>query len=202
MPQRPRFRRLGSAAAISAGAAALVLAGAPAASAQTAAAPRRCVKGTDPASTLENWKCQWEKWRDGLPKPTAPKPSKKPARKPAAKKPVAKHKPKPKAAPKPKPKKAPSGGGVTALSDPVPYGTDAPVTTPPVPQVANRPTDAVTTSAGTAVAPQTRLVSPVAAAEPQEGRMLWVAAAAGAAGAVGTLQLTVAGRAVSRRRRR
>src|SRR5688500_10469567 len=82
--RRQRFRRFGSTTtAVSAGAMVLVFLGAPAAYAGTAAAPKPCKKGTDPQSTLENWKCQLGNLRESLtpkkpqttPKPT---PSKKP----------------------------------------------------------------------------------------------------------------------------
>ncbi|WP_019633823.1 hypothetical protein [Actinomadura atramentaria] len=213
MPQQRRFRRLGSATAVSAGAAALVFLGAPAASAQ-AAAPRECAKGTDPASTLENWKCQWDNWTDGL----KPKPSPTPTPKPS--KPTTKPKP-PAAKPKPKPTKdrpaapprttvsvpggaAGAGGGVTELSRPgaQPYSPGAPSAGSlalPTPQVAGAPGAAATTANQTA-APQMRLVSPVAAAEPQRrGMLLWVAAAAAAAGAAAALQISVVSRGFARR---
>ncbi|WP_155884900.1 hypothetical protein [Actinomadura flavalba] len=211
MPQQRRFRRLGTATAVPAGVVALVFLGAPSAQ---AAAPAECKKGTDPASTIDNWKCQWKNFEEGL----KPKPS--PTPKPPVKKPVAKPAKPPKKAPAKAPKsrpvakpKAPSAqvptgtipapqpppsGGVTTMSRTVaqPYTPTPGTGILPAPQVA---TDPNTLPDATATVPQTRLISQVAAAEPANGEMLWVATAAAAAGAVGALQLMVIGRATRRR---
>ncbi|MEW2360107.1 hypothetical protein [Spirillospora sp. NPDC029432] len=76
MPQQ-RLKRLGSATAVSAGGALVLVAlsAPPAAAAGRAAAP--CPKGTDPASTIDNWKCQLDNIREGLEpkKPATPAPS-------------------------------------------------------------------------------------------------------------------------------
>ncbi|WP_192809339.1 hypothetical protein [Actinomadura montaniterrae] len=206
MPQR--LRRLGTAsAAVSAGALVLVLA-APAGE----AAADTCKKGTDPASTIENWKCNLGNLRKALtptptptPKPTPTEQTKKPA--------VPK-------APAPKKTKAParsggsgsvpSGGGagsgpsaMTGGSGLKPYDDKAPLPSSglpgvlPTPEIAADP-NAYRAAPGSAAMPQTRLISPVASSEHESDQMLWVAAAAGAAGAVAALNISVAGRSLRR----
>ncbi|QKG19449.1 hypothetical protein [Actinomadura verrucosospora] len=208
MPQR--LRRLGTAsAAVSAGALVLLLA-APA----SEAAADTCKKGTDPASTIENWKCNLGNLRKSLtPTPTpTPKPTPtEQTRKPAAPK-----------APAPKKTKAPArgsggsggagslpsgaGGGPTAMTGGAglkPYDGKAPAPSSglpgvlPTPEIAADP-NAYRTLPGAATVPQTRLISPVASSRHESGQMLWVAAAAGAAGAVAALNISVAGRSLRR----
>jgi hypothetical protein len=205
MPQR--LRRLGTAsAAVSAGALVLVLA-APAGE----AAADTCKKGTDPASTIDNWKCNLGNLRKALtptptptPKPTPTEQTKKPAVPKAPKKTKA-------------PPRAggsgpgvPSGGGagsgpsaMTGGEGLKPYDDKAPLPASglpgvlPTPEIAADP-NAYRGAPGTATVPQTRLISPVASSEHDGGQMLWVAAAAGAAGAVAALNISVAGRSLRR----
>jgi hypothetical protein len=211
MPQR--LRRLGSAsAAVSAGALVLLLA----APAGEAAAAETCKKGTDPASTIENWKCNLGNLRKALtPTPTpTPTPSAKPstpAKKPSAPKSTAPKKTKAPArgsggghsAP---PVQGTSGGAPTTMTGGAglkPYdgkapsiGADLPGVLP-TPEIAADP-NAYRTAAGTAAVPQTRLISAVASSDDGDGQMLWVAAAAGVAGAVAALNISVAGRTLRR----
>ncbi|WP_433338394.1 hypothetical protein [Spirillospora sp. CA-294931] len=220
MPSNRHLMRLGTAStAVSAGALALVFLGAPAANAQAAAAPKPCKKGTDPASTIDNWKCQFDNWRESL------NPKKPATQKPPAKKPPAKNTGGGEAKPaKPAKGKVPSGkSGGSAPRVSVPSGSLAPQTAPeglrpytpdtgaaprlpgvlPTPEIAADPSAYLPPAGdGTGVRPQTRIMSPVAASEPSGGQTttLWVAAAAGAAGAVGALNLSVAGRSLRRSR--
>ncbi|WP_433461468.1 hypothetical protein [Spirillospora sp. CA-128828] len=207
MPQR--LRRLGTAsAAVSAGALVLVLA------APAADAAETCKKGVDPESTIENWKCNLGNLRDALtpkspaPKPTPPKTAKPKPEKPSAKKP---HKA-PAKAPR-KPSSSPGRGRAASPSGPStmtgpggfePYSGQTPSTAPGVPgvlpEIAADPNAYRYPAGRTAAMPQTRLISPVAASGRDDGQMLLVAAAAGAAGAVGSLNISVAGRALRRRR--
>ncbi|MBW8483365.1 hypothetical protein [Actinomadura parmotrematis] len=217
MPQqRRRFRRFGTTAtAVSAGTLALVFLGAPPVYAASAAAPKTCAKGTDPATTIENWKCQWNNWQDSVkPKPT-PTPTPKPAPSKTAK-PVKTVKPKPVKRTAPKggsggtrvsvPSGASLSSGATAQSVSgglSPYVAN-PQTAPqlpgvlPAPQVAAGPGSAQQTTALLAAAPQTRLMSPVSATERQNRQTLWVAAASAAAGAAAALNLSVLGRRLGR----
>ncbi|MFC5749667.1 hypothetical protein [Actinomadura rugatobispora] len=213
MPQQQRRpgrpRRLLAVSVVSTGAMALVVLNAPQAAA--AGAPKPCPKGTDPASTIDNWKCQLDNIREGLqPKQPDPTPSPSPTK---STKPPQKKKPgesKPKA---PGHDSGSSGGrsgtGGRAVPPvppgPVPQtGESRPLTTAdapeipgmlPAPQVATGPQN----EAGPAT--RTRLTAPVAASERQnDPTTLWVAAAAGAAGAVGALNLSVLGRTLRRPR--
>ncbi|GAA1591361.1 hypothetical protein GCM10009678_87000 [Actinomadura kijaniata] len=211
MPQQRRFRRLGSATAVSAGTLALVFLGAPAAHAGTAGTTQ-CKKGTDPASTIENWKCQWKNWQDSLkpkPKPTPkPTPKPKPSTKPPAKVDKDKSRPKPRdGAPKVRvPQGNPSApGGAAPMNQPEglrpykPGDAPAPANLPgvlPTPQVA----DPGAFPAPSGAVPQTRLISPVAAADHDSTEMVWVAAAAGAAGAMLGVNLSAVGRRLRRPR--
>jgi hypothetical protein len=202
MPQQQRRgKRLGSATAVSvgvsAGALVLVALSAPPASAAPAAAP--CPEGTDPASTIENWKCQLDNIREGLePKEPVTSPTPKPSQTSAP----------PKKEPRPAPKaparkpRTPSGDGggpagqappgvspQTAPGGLRPYSPGSAPDLPgllPAPRVAGGPDTTM---------PQTRLTAPVAASERQSAQAtLWVAAAAGAAGAVGAVNISVLGR--------
>ncbi|MWA00448.1 hypothetical protein F8568_008680 [Actinomadura sp. LD22] len=212
MPQR--LRRLGTAsAAVSAGALVLVLA-APAGE----AAAETCKKGTDPASTIENWKCNLGNLRKAL-TPT-PTPTPKPTPTEQTKKPAAPKAPKKTKAPARSGRSsgsggsggsgsAPSGGaggGASAMTGGEglkPYDGKAPLPSSglpgvlPTPEIAADP-NAYRAAPGTAAMPQTRLISPVASSERDGDQMLWVAAAAGAAGAVAALNISVAGRSLRR----
>ena len=214
---RQRIRRIGSAsAAVSAGALVLVLA-APA----SGAAAEECKKGVDPETTIENWKCNLGNLREALtpksPTPT-PTPTPKPTPKKTSQNTTTKTTKKAPAAPAKatrKPAAAPSGGGAAAPSGPAPmtdakglkpYSGEAPSAAPglpgvlPTPEIAADPNAYRDAAGGTAAMPQTRLISPVAAGGRDDRQLLLVAAAAGAAGAVGALNLSVAGRALRRRR--
>ncbi|GAA4156254.1 hypothetical protein [Actinomadura keratinilytica] len=216
-----RQRRLARIGAVSAGTAALVLlGGAQAVHAHAAAAPAPCPKGTDPASTLDNWKCQLDNLRESL---TPKQPTASPAPSPAP----SKAKPAPKATPTPKPSgSGGSGGGKRTASRPGTAGgsrsggtgagtgtrsVPAPLTAPggvrpyspsttadlpgllPSPQVAD--------AASGVVVPNTRLVSPAAASARDEGAtMEWLAAASGAAGAAAALNVSVLARRFRRTR--
>ena len=215
MPQqqrRPgRHRGLLAASMVSTGAIALVVLNAPPAQ---AAAPRPCPKGTDPASTIENWKCQLDNIRRNFepeqPTPTpAPSPTK--TAQPPSSKPGA-SKPKPKASkrgsgsarsgsrsarravPQPPPVPVPH----TAVSRPYP-ADDA----PEIPGALPAPEIAADPHTATGPATPTRLTAPAAASRRQGSPMtLWVAAAAGAAGAVGALNISVLGRTLRHTRAR
>jgi outer membrane biosynthesis protein TonB len=216
---RQRVRRLGTAsAAVSAGALVLVLA-APAAD----AAAEECKKGVDPQTTIENWKCNLGNLREALtPKSPTPTPEPEPTpskttkrhpektteskpRKAPAKKTTRKHAPAPRGGHAAAPP-APSGPSTMTDTEGLkPYAGKAPSTAPglpgilPTPEIAADPNAYQNPSGGTAALPRTRLVSPVAASG-NDDQMLLVAAAAGAAGAVAALNLSVAGRALRRRR--
>ncbi|MFG2019762.1 hypothetical protein [Actinomadura geliboluensis] len=217
MPQG--LRRLGSAsAAVSAGALVLVLAAPPA----DAAAAQECKKGTDPESTIENWKCNLGNLREAL-TPKTPTPTPAPTKttaKPAPKKTTSQSTKKStgkKTAAKPRrPAAPPSGARAADPSGPSPmtggaglrpYNGQVPAAglpgVLPTPEIAADPSAYRTGAGGTAPMPQTRLISPVAAgsgAGQDNRQLLLVAAAAGAAGAAGALNLSAAGRVLRRRR--
>ncbi|XRQ15573.1 hypothetical protein ACN3XK_33235 [Actinomadura welshii] len=216
MPQG--LRRVGTAsAAVSAGALVLVLA----APAQPAAAEEVCKKGVDPETTIENWKCNLGNLREAL-TPKTPTPTPEPTkttRKPAKKAAPSKKKAAPSRtakAPAAKPRKrspaprvqAPTGDAPAPMSAPGRARAN-PGTTPPAPglpgvlptpEIAADPNAYQNLQASTVAMPQTRLVSPAATTRDDNGRMLLIAAAAGVAGAVGALNLSVAGRTLRRRR--
>ncbi|MFC4049604.1 hypothetical protein ACFOY4_07920 [Actinomadura syzygii] len=204
MPQR--LVRLGSAsAAVSAGAIVLVISAGPA----DAAAAEICKKGTDPASTIENWKCNLGNLREAiLPKsPAAPTPA---PTKPAGPAPQKTSKTTPHKLPartpprRAAPRGAPAPSTMTDARGLRPYGGAAPPSrslVPPgvPPGVLPSPEVADPDVYQTSGTPRTRLISPVAATEGDTARTPWVAAAAGAAGAVAALHLSVAGRTLRRR---
>ncbi|MEV5831600.1 hypothetical protein AB0L25_39165 [Spirillospora sp. NPDC052242] len=200
-----RLVRAGTAsAAVSAGALALLFT-APAAHA--AAAPEVCKEGTDPASTIENWKCRLGNIRESLapgtpsPSPTPPPSSSAPA------KPSEPSEEPEEPAPEPEPERSEAaGGGAGGAPPPVleapvgdaPPAADVEVPAPepaggvlPAPEIAPEPV--------AAARPQTRLVAPVAATGEQTDRAVWVAAAAASAGAVAAVHLSVAGRVLRAR---
>lgn len=211
--RRQRFRRLGSTTAVSAGALTLVFFGAPPAYAGTAA-PQPCAKGVDPATTIENWKCQLGNLRESVMPSKTPAPSPSPSKKPALKPSTSGKSGKTSSGSAPKSRSTGGGGGgqtssgngPSALSRPgsvQPY-TDVPSAAPnlpgvlPTPEIAADPRAYLQRPAGGAT-PQTRLISPVASSERDDAQMAWVAAAAAAAGAVGALNLSVLGRGIRRR---
>lgn len=199
----PHLRRIGRTSALaSAGALSLVLLSAP-----PAYAEKKCADGTDPATTIDNWKCQLDNLRERLEQPTptpAPdpgedrsdEPAKDPVKKPV-KKPVAKR-PKAPAVTRPAPVAAPSGDDVPAPQSAAnrPYDAAVPDVTGllPDPQVAALP------PASGAPLPQARLVAQVGETPGQPGTVPLVAAAAGLAGAAAALNLSVAGRRRAARR--
>ncbi|WP_067805517.1 hypothetical protein [Actinomadura formosensis] len=212
MPQR--LRRLGSAsAAVSAGALVLVLA----APAGEAAAAETCRKGVDPESTVENWKCNLGNLRDAL-TPKSPAPTPKPTPRKTGENKTKRTTQRPVRAPAKAPRTPsglPGGGRGAAPSGPAPmtggdglkpYSGEAPAGASglpgvlPTPEIAAGPNAHQNSPGGTAAMPQTRLISPVADSGEDNRQMLLVAAAAGAAGAAGALNLSVAGRALRRRR--
>ncbi|GAA3978295.1 hypothetical protein GCM10023085_70910 [Actinomadura viridis] len=208
---RSRLGRIGAASALSAGALTLMALSAPPAA---AAAPRPCPKGTDPASTIDNWKCQLDNIRDGL-EPKDPAPSPAPAPAPTKKPP--KKTPETSPAKPPRRKADPPSGkdrgapGRQVAPPPMspqsrpysvqPYSTGGAPQLPgllPAPQVAG-PQGA----AQGGPMPRTRLTAPVAASERQDApATLWVAAAAGAAGMVGAFNISFLGRDLRRRHAR
>lgn len=203
-----RLRRLGTAsAAVSAGALVLLFT-APAAD---AAAAEVCKKGVDPESTIENWKCNLGNLREAL-TPKSPEPT--PTPKPARSKTTQKTAPSKSRAPaKKEPRKttsdpggrAPAAGGPSTMTGPgglKPVPGEPPSATAgvlPTPEIAADPNAYLSRPGGTVAMPRTRLISPVAASGNDNGQMLLVAAAAGAAGAVGALHLSVAARTLRRR---
>ncbi|MFI0479973.1 hypothetical protein [Actinomadura sp. 9N215] len=201
-----RLRRLGSASAAVTAGALVLLPPAPAANAATA---DTCKKGTDLASTIDNLACNLGNLRDALlpaspappPKPTPPKKPQKPApgnngaeapEKAPRKPPPAASAPRGRA-----PSTMTNADGLAPYTDGPPHDAPLPPGALPVPEVAKVPdTDR---PPGTVAAPRTHLISPVAASGNDSGQTPWVAAAAGAAGAVAALNLSVAGRALRRR---
>ncbi|MEV5574386.1 hypothetical protein AB0L06_30500 [Spirillospora sp. NPDC052269] len=224
MPQQRRLRRIGSAAtAVSATALVMTVLGSPAAYAGTAAASaaKPCVKGTDPKSTLENWKCQLDHLRDRVDHHNTPSPTPTKSKTPdkavngpggdgtgdhsgggngGGKTPQGNG-----GGPK---VNVPTGSGPSLMSDqaPQPFPETAPngrqTNLPgllPAPQVAG-PDGALP---GGAPLPQTHLVSPVAASEQTEGgQMIWVAGSAAVIGAAAALNLSHIARQMRRRPRR
>ncbi|MFI0408523.1 hypothetical protein [Actinomadura sp. 3N508] len=219
-----RLRRLGSAsAAVTAGALVLLL---PASAADASGragtgTAETCKKGTDPASTIENWACNLGNLREAI-LPSSPDPKPEPAPPKTPDKPAEPAKPAPGSGgkgaepPAKAPRKAPSAPGGEVPFGPfgpsgpsgsagfAPYAAGPPSDPAlppgalPVPELATGP--GAQAPRVTAAQPQTRLVSPVAASGDDSGQMLWVAAAAGAAGAVAALNLNVAARTLRRRR--
>ncbi|WP_026413015.1 hypothetical protein [Actinomadura oligospora] len=229
MPQQRRLRRIGSAAtAVSATALVVTVLGSPAAYAgtatTTATAARTCKKGTDPKSTLENWKCQLDDLRDRIdhhntpsPTPTRSKPPAKTVKSPGGdgkgdnsgggngerdKAPQGNGGGGDGGGPR---VNVPTGNGPSLMSDqaPQPFPAAAPngrqsnlTGLLPAPQVAGP--DGV--QPGGAPVPQTRLVSPVAASEPTKGgQMIWVAGSAAVIGAAAALNLSHIARQMRRR---
>ncbi|GGV35350.1 hypothetical protein GCM10010182_69230 [Actinomadura cremea] len=227
MPQRPgrpsprrperrsRARRLARAgtasAAVSAGALTLLFT-APAVHA--AGAAEVCEKGTDPASTIENWKCELGNIREALTSgEPSPGPSAPPSSAPAKPSEPADEPEKPAPAPEPErsgTEEGGGGGGSDGGSDgaggappPEPEGltgeAPAALTGAEAPAVPEPPGDVlpspeVAPEPVAAPEPQTRLVAPVSATGERTDRAVWVAAAAASAGAVAALHLSVAGR--------
>lgn len=208
MTRERRFGRPGRAATVvSAGALVLLVGGAP--PAHAAAPPRPCPKVVDPASALKHLQCQLERIR----KQFTPKPKPQPQPKKTVKK-GKKAPPTPKSAQPAKRAKttkpsgeaaAPSGlvtapRAYTGMGGPAAYRQNAPAALPaylPAPEIAARPGPA----GQTVVLTGTRLIAPVAASGPQQDtRVLWAALAAGTAGAVGAMNLSVMSRSIRRRR--
>ncbi|MFC4909424.1 hypothetical protein [Actinomadura gamaensis] len=226
MPQQQRFLRLGSAAtAVSATALVMAAFGAPAASAETAGATsaKPCKKGTDPKSTIDNWKCQLDNLRDhfdhhNTPSPTPTKSHDKDGDAPGGDGNGSGGGKKDDGGGGKAPKgggngngggprtSVPTGNGPTLMDDqaPRPFSSSTPTGQQqnftgllPAPQVAGP--NGVPQAGGQPV-PQTHLVSPVAASERTgDGQMLWVAGAAAVVGAAAALNLSHIGRQIRRR---
>lgn len=207
MPQQRRFRRLGStSAAVSLGALTLVITGAGPAGADTT---KGCARGADPITTLKNVPCRLENITgdtleitgditsgitddDSDPQPAGPQ--KKPTRPQAA----------PRGSTPPKPvtrRETPfTVTGVRTIRLPRPDGA-LPASQAGVSRLLPQPhVAAAPPSAGPQPAAANRLVAPMSATDPQQTRLLAVAAAAGLAGAMGALNLSVAGRRLRRPR--
>jgi hypothetical protein len=203
MPDQRRFRRLGvTSAAVTVGACALLIGGASPADAATT----KCAMGHDPATTVKSIECQLKETGTAIQKAIdklthkAPPAAKPPVKKPPVKmKPAKKPTKRTQAAPA-APQASAGGGGTAAtpLNNPgsvrpyTPQGTtpQLPGLLPEQPQVADQlPAGPIT---------ETHLVAPVAQTERQApASPVWIAGAAGMAGAVGALNLSLA-----RRRRR
>jgi hypothetical protein len=194
--------------ALSVSASALVLGSAlPASGAQdTAVKPKKCVKGTDPKSTLDNIVCQVQNTVDDIkkkiddstqPKKEVPKPKPKPK---AEKKTPKKNLKKTVGLSTPVQVEVPvSPGSTVALSRPekleqVPKLPTVADVLPDQPQVAPQTPEAV------AAAPQTHLISPVASVtSTDDGTALWVAGASGLAAGIVMLQFSLIGARLRRR---
>lgn len=199
MLDQRRFRRLGVTSAVTVGAFAFLLGGAGPADAAT-----HCAKGHDPKSTIASIACQLREAANNLQKqidklkrqnqPQTPPPQVKPP----TPNPTAKTSP-------PATKSSTRTGttttrtGSTGLTGPAslpgsvqPYTAGSttaqlPGLLPQVPQVADQlPASSVLT--------ETHLVTPMAAQVYQPQHVVWVAGAAGLAGVVGAMNLTMVGR--------
>jgi len=207
MREQRRFRRLGFAsAAISAGAFALVVGVASPADASTSA---NCVPGHDAASALKYLQCLANNIQNGVNKflhPTTAAPTKTSTPKATAKKTPAGVKHSKAAAPVRKANSAPArvtlpSGGTQPLAAPgqvVPVAGQPPQVggfVPQLPQVAG--------SGAQAATEETHLIAPVAAttadAPARIGEPVPVAAAAGLAGIVAALNISIATRRLRRR---
>ncbi|MFC5187384.1 hypothetical protein [Actinomadura harenae] len=232
MPQQRRLRRIGSAAtAVSATALVMTVFGSPAAHAGTsasaaaaAAAARPCKKGTDPASTLENWKCQLDNLRDRVDHHNTPSPTPTPTKKPgtSVKGPggngAGDHDNGGGGGGGGKTPKGGDGGGGPKVTVPTGNAPSLMNDRPPQPLTAAAPDGRETNLTGLlptpqvagpdgapaagALLPQTHLVSPVAASEPTGGgQMVWVAGSAAVIGAAAALNLSHIARTMRRRPR-
>jgi len=200
-----RFRRIGmTSMALSVSASALVLGSAlPAAAAEnTAAKPKKCVKGTDPKSTLENIACQAQNTIDDIKQKiddnNKPKevPEKKPPVKEKAEKKTEKSRPLRYSAPVEIPV---SPDSTVPLSRP-----EALKQVPELPSVAevlpDQPQVAPQSPTTIAAAPETHLVSPVASVtSTDDDTALWVAGASGLASGIVMLQFSLIGARLRRR---
>ncbi|REF01020.1 hypothetical protein [Thermomonospora umbrina] len=187
---------------VSAGAVALVLMGGPA-SAATAASSRPCPLPTSPADTLRYLRCKLGNLGDrdrprADPKPrTKPKPRAASPAKPRSSNVGKPRKPRddaPGKRPK-KPRRGPADAGLRPYN-PAPVG-EVPVFNGalPAPQVVH----GAQVPIGGPMLGDTRLITPVAAREPEQDHTAWVAFAAGAAGVVGAMNIGVLARRARRR---
>ncbi len=198
--QQRRFRRLGATSAvISVSACVLLIGGAPSADAATT-----CTPGHDAATAIKYLQCLSKQWQDGInkllhPKPTASPSTKKTTGAKKTRNPTAKRthpatgKP---AAPK---VAAPVAGPQGLSLQKVPANTvpQMPLVEPPLPQVAGTAAQ-VTGARGV----ETHLLAPVAATQstpPQVGVPVVATTAAGLAGLVGALNLSIATRRLRKR---
>lgn len=202
-----RFRRLGmTSMALSVSVSALVLGSAlPAAAAEsTAAKPKKCAKGTDPKTTLENIACQVQNTVDDIKNKIddSKKPKDVPEKPPVKEKKTGKKTVKRKTVRYGAPVQVPvpfSPNSTVPLSRPealkqVPELPTVSDVLPSQPQVApQRP-------ATIAAAPETHLVSPVASvSSTDDGTALWVAGASGLAAGIVMLQFSLIGARLRRR---
>jgi hypothetical protein len=202
-----RFRRLGmTSMALSVTASALVLGSAlPAAAAENAAVkPKKCAKGTDPKTTLENIACQVQNTVDDIKNKIDN--SNKPQDVPEKKPPVKKKTPK-------KTLKRNTARYSAPVQVPVPVSPDSTVPlsrpealkqVPKLPSVSDvlpsQPQVAPQSTATIAAAPETHLVSPVASVtSTDDGTALWVAGASGLAAGIVMLQFSLIGARLRRR---
>jgi len=201
-----RFRRIGmTSMALSVSASALVLGSAlPASAAEnTAVKPKKCVKGTDPKSTLENIACQAQNTIDDIKQKIDDnnKPKDVPEKKPPVKEKAE--------------KKTEKSSSPTRYRAPVeiPVSPDSTVPlsrpealkqVPQLPTVADvlpdQPQVAPQSPATIAAAPETHLVSPVASVtSTDDDTALWVAGASGLAAGIVMLQFSLIGARLRRR---
>jgi hypothetical protein len=196
MPDQRRFRRLGvTSAAVTVGALAILVGGASPADAATTT----CAMGHDPATTIKSIQCQLQETGQHIQQAIdklihkKPAPVKAPPKKPAVPKQSTKGLTRqPKTVRVPQRTAGGVGTGTTVLSNPNSVRPYQPGTTTPqlpglLPQVADQqPSGTIT---------ETHLVAPVAQTERRpQASPLWVAGAAGMAGAVGAFNLGLAGR--------
>jgi len=215
LPGRPPVRRLGAASlALSAGALLVFAAPAPAA----AAAPKKCVKGHDPETSIADIKCQFDNNVEAIKKKLDEINGKNQQQENTDKEPkdIQGTKKPDKSVKKPKPRKtvrntpaapqtsvrAPSNFTVQPPRDLAPEAPRESVSDalPEQPQVAEAPTPQ--SSPPVLALPETRMVEPVAAAEPIEAdteRALWAAGGAAAATAVVMGQFSLIGARLRRR---
>jgi hypothetical protein len=204
MPQQRRFKRLGStSAAVSLGALTLVVTGAGPAGAGTT---KECAQGDDPVTALKTVPCRLETITGGITVKitggtgghgTEPQPAGDPPNPPEQA-----------TEPRPAPPRAPTSpkhtardttpftvSGIPGIRMPRPDGAPvpAPASEADIARILPRPHVATPPPAVAQPVPADRLVTPMAATDRQDAHMMWVALAAGLAGAVGALNLSIAG---------
>jgi hypothetical protein len=190
--------------ALSVSASALVLGSALPAAAEenTAAKPKKCVKGTDPKTTLENIACQAQNTIDDIKQKIddSTKPKAAPEKKPPAKEKPAKQAPKRSTMRYSAPVEVPvSPDSTVPLSRPqaLKQVPDLPTVSDVLP---NQPQVAPQSPATIAAAPETHMISPVASVtSTDDDTALWVAGASGLAAGIVMLQFSLVGARLRRR---